>query len=110
MPIVDLPALQLIKERLITDVQSTCGLLAIPTRLFQDPQYKLLFRLLRGAGSDVLKRHVVFLRFYGYGNRRRRLSLFFELRKIHVHVGQDQVTLYRIFELTNIAWPVVSKK
>ena len=110
MPIVDLPALQLIEERLITDVQSTRGLLAIPTRFFQDPQYKLLFRLLCRASSNVFKRHVVFLRFHGYGNRRRRLSLFFELRKIHVHVGQDEITLHRIFELANIAGPVVSKK
>src|SRR5207244_6224219 len=64
VPVVDLPALEFVQQRLITDVQTPRGLFAIPTGLFEDTQNQLFFSLFGGSRSNVLERHVVFFRFH----------------------------------------------
>src|SRR5262249_35021246 len=108
--IIDLPALEFIQKRLVTDVQPSRGLLAVPACLLEDAQHELFFGLLSGARTDVLQGHVVFFRFDRNYRSTGLSGLFLELRHVQVHIGEDQIPLHGILELANITGPVISQK
>src|SRR5947209_7490738 len=108
MAVVELPAFEFVQQRLITDIQTPGGLLTIPTGLLEYSEYQFLFSMFCSTRRDILQRHVVFFWFDGRG--RRVTLLILQLRQIHVHVRKDEISFYRVFQLPDVAGPVIPKK
>src|SRR5262249_38201842 len=97
----------LIKKSAVTDVESLCGLLAVPVMVVQDPQNDLA---LEGAGrlaGELLERNrTVEVDLVGDEIALARLEVIAD----YVLGAEDDVALDQVFELANIAGPMIFAK
>src|SRR2546425_11066451 len=120
----DLPLLELVQKGLVADIQTSCGMTAIPIALFKDAQDDFSFcavgchrrngfqgnRILRGWELYDFRNAAA----AGTGGRGSSSGHFWRIRlrrcrtDFHVQFGKYEVSPHRIFELADVARPVVA--
>src|SRR5437870_1152742 len=122
----DLPLLELVQKGLVADIQTSCGMTAIPIALFKDAQDDFSFcavgchRRNRFQGNRIFRGWELYDFSSTAASRTRGSSgssgHFWRIRlrrwsgrtDLHVQFGKYEVSPHRIFELADVARPVVA--
>src|SRR4051812_1999687 len=94
-----LPAMELIQQRLVTNIKALGGLLAVPVHLVQSTENQLFL------STFGCTRRLLFKGTTGTLGRVRSEASLAEFKKCHSYVGQDQEPLDIIFELADVSRP-----
>src|SRR5437867_1297967 len=122
---LDLPLLELVQKGLVADIQTPGGMTAVPIALFKDAQDDFSFCAIGGhrrngfQGNGILRGWKLYdfrSAASGTGGSSGSSGHFWRIRlrrwcgrtDLHVQFGKYEVSPHRIFELADVARPVVA--